>query len=123
MLTAIPAWLFYEVTVANMGAPSDDRSTRLRVWFLSALPALTVSTLLVDVGRAHRCGVGVRQRAALLWAFGCFGAFLFAGEPLGTVRARAQRTGGSKGASALRRSLGPGILSSRRRWLAAAHRC
>jgi ABC-type transport system involved in multi-copper enzyme maturation permease subunit len=106
-LIAVPAWLFYEVTVANMGAPSDDRSTRLRVWFLSAMPALTVSSLLV-AWAAHTAD-WVYAAGGLLWAFGCFGAFLFAGEPLGPsvrVLARWQR----QRASALRRALGPGVL-------------
>jgi ABC-type transport system involved in multi-copper enzyme maturation permease subunit len=109
VLTAIPAWLFYEVTVANMGAPSDDRSTRLRVWFLSALPALTVSTLLV-AWAAHTVE-WVYATGTLLWAFGCFGAFLFAGEPLGPS-VRVLTLWRQQDASALRRSLGPGILSA-----------
>ncbi len=107
VVTVVPAWLFYEVTVANMGSPSDDRSTRLRVWFLSAMPALTSSALLVTwAGHAQEW---VYSAGAFLWAFGCFGAFLFAGEPLGPsvrVVAHWQRRGTSK----LRRSLGPGIL-------------
>jgi len=107
VLTVIPAWLFYEVTVANMGAPSDDRSTRLRVWFLSAVPALTVSTLLVTWA-AHEVE-WVYAAAALLWSFGCFGAFLFAGEPLGPSQ-RVLTHWKQRGTSALRRSLGPGIL-------------
>lgn len=105
--TFIPAWLFYEVTVANMGSPSDDRSTRLRVWFLIALPALTLSTLLVTW--AEHTVEWVYSAGGLLWAFGCFGAFLFAGEPLGPsvrVLARWDRQGTSR----FRRSLGPGIL-------------
>ena len=105
--TFIPAWLFYEVTVANMGAPSDDRSTRLRVWFLSAMPLLTLSVLLVTWS-AHAVE-WVYSAGGLLWAFGCFGAFLFAGEPLGpSVRVLSQWE--RQGASKLRRSLGPGIL-------------
>jgi ABC-type transport system involved in multi-copper enzyme maturation permease subunit len=109
VLTAIPAWLFYEVTVANMGAPSDDRSTRLRVWFLTSLPALTLSTLLVTW--ASHDLEWVYAAGALLWAFGCFGAFLFAGEPL-APSVRVLTHWRQQGASALRRSLGPGILSA-----------
>ncbi len=105
--TLVPAWLFYEVTVANMGAESDDRSTRLRVWFACALPALTVSALLVT-WVTHAVD-WVYAAGSLLWAFGCFGAFLFAGEPLAPsqrvlTRWREQRV------SAFRRSFGPGIL-------------
>jgi ABC-type transport system involved in multi-copper enzyme maturation permease subunit len=107
VLTTIPAWLFYEVTVANMGSASDDRSTRLRVWFLVAMPLFSAAIALVTyaVGSSD----WVYSGSALIWAFGCFGAFLFAGEPLGPssrVLTHWQRAG----TSALSRSLGPGIL-------------
>jgi ABC-type transport system involved in multi-copper enzyme maturation permease subunit len=103
----IPAWLFYEAAVANMGSPSDDRSTRLRVWFLTAMPALTVGAALVtwlshDLSWVYAAG-------GLLWTFGCFGAFLFCGEPLGPsprVISDWQR----RGTGVLARSLGPGVV-------------
>jgi ABC-type transport system involved in multi-copper enzyme maturation permease subunit len=106
-LTAIPGWLFYEVTVANMGSASDDRSTRLRVWFLAAMPTLSVAIAVVTfaVGSVD----WVYSLSGLVWAFGCFGAFLFAGEPLGPsarVLAHWQR----RHTSAFMRFLGPGIL-------------
>jgi ABC-type transport system involved in multi-copper enzyme maturation permease subunit len=107
VLAALPAWLFYEVTVANMGSPSDDRSTRLRVWFLVAMPLLsgTIALLTFAVGLTDWAYSG----STFIWVFGCFGAFLFAGEPLGPsarVIAHWQR----EGTSALRRGLGPGVL-------------
>ena len=107
LATLIPAWLFYEATVANMGSPSDDRSTRLRVWFLTALPTFSVCACLV-AWLAHDLD-WVYSAGGLIWVFGCFGAFLFSGEPLGPslrVRAKWQR----EGTSAFRQSLGPGIL-------------
>ncbi len=105
--TLVPAWLFYEVTVANMGAPSDDRSTRLRVWFSCALPALTLAALLVI--RVTHAVEAVYAGGSLLWAFGCFGAFLFAGEPLGPSQ-RVLTHWQEQHVSAFRRSFGPGIL-------------
>jgi len=103
----IPAWLFYESAVANMGSPSDDRSTRLRVWFLTTMPALALSSALVSW---HSRDIAwVYASAGLIWTFGCFGAFLFSSEPLAPsqrVLADWQR----RGTSALARSLGPGIL-------------
>ncbi|HEY3253839.1 MAG TPA: ABC transporter permease, partial [Polyangiaceae bacterium] len=107
LATVIPAWLFYESAVANMGAPSDDRSTRLRVWFLSAMPALTIGAALVTW--LSRDLAAVYTAGALLWLFGCFGAFLFAGEPLGPslrVLAQWQR----RGTSTVIQGLGPGVL-------------
>ncbi|HYQ28410.1 MAG TPA: ABC transporter permease, partial [Polyangiaceae bacterium] len=80
-LTAVtPAWLFYESAVANMGSPSDDRSTRLRVWFLTTMPALTACVALVTW--LSRDLAWVYSGAGVLWSFGCFGAFLFSSEPL-----------------------------------------
>lgn len=105
--TIIPAWLFYEATVANMAAASDDRSTRLRVWFLVTLPTLTGTAALITW--AARDAEWVYAGGTLLWCFGCFGAYLFAGEPLGPslrVQAHWQR----ERASALRQSLGPGVI-------------
>lgn len=102
-----PAWLFYESAVANMGSPSDDRSTRLRVWFLTTMPALMGCVALVS-WLSHDLA-WVYSGGAVLWSFGCFGAFLFSSEPLGPsqrVLADWQR----RGTSALARSLGPGVL-------------
>jgi len=107
-LTAlIPAGLFYESAVANMGAPSDDHSTRLRVWFLISMPALTACAALISWLSSELSWV--YAAGGLLWVFGCFGAFLFSGEPLGPslrVHADWQR----RSTSRLIRGLGPGIL-------------
>ncbi|HKO46674.1 MAG TPA: ABC transporter permease [Polyangiaceae bacterium] len=107
LAAVIPAWLFYESAVANIGSPSDDRSTRLRVWFLSAMPALTACASLI-VWLSHDF-TWVYATGSMLWGFGCFGAFLFAGEPLAPslrVLADWQR----RGTGALTRSLGPGVV-------------
>jgi len=106
-LTIIPAWLFYEITIANMAAPSDDRSTRLRVWMLVSGPILTATAILPGLATAEVGWfvVGV----VLLFAFYLFAAFLVTGEPLGPshrVEVHWQR----QNASALRRYLGPGVL-------------
>ena len=107
VLTAIPAWLFYEVTVANMGSASDDRSTRLRVWFLVAMPLFSGAIALVTFAAGSTDWV--YSGSGLIWAFGCFGAFLFAGEPLGPS-SRVLTHWERAGTSGFVRSLGPGIL-------------
>ena len=107
LASLIPAWLFYESAVANMGSPSDDRSTRLRVWFLTAMPALTACSALVN--GLSRDLSWLYASGGLLWVFGCFAAFLFSGEPLAPsqrVLADWQR----RGTGALAQSLGPGVL-------------
>jgi len=107
-LTALtPAWLFYESAVANMGSASDDRSSRLRVWFLTTLPALTACVALVSW--LSRDLSWVYAGGGLLWFFGCFGAFLFSSEPLGPSL-RVQADWQRRNASAFTRSLGPGIV-------------
>jgi len=104
---SLPAWLFYEVTIANMGAPSDDRSSRLRIWFLCSMPLMSLAAALVTF--ATHSEDWAYAGSTLIWFCGCFGAYLFAGEPLGPsprVLTHWQR----EGRSAFRRFLGPGIL-------------
>jgi hypothetical protein len=109
LLVLLPAWLFHEITIANMAAPSDDRSSRLRVWTIVASVTLTALSLAG--------GVALRDPA---WLVACalglalthvFSAFLFAGEPLGPsrrVEVHWQRT--SVGAGW--RFLGPGLMKA-----------
>jgi ABC-type transport system involved in multi-copper enzyme maturation permease subunit len=111
----VPGWLFYEITVANLAGPSDDRSTRLRAWTIASSLALTgccamvaVATRQVDWAKAQGC---------FLFVFFTFVVFMVAGEPLGPsrrVRVMWQRTG----RSALRRAFGPGVVPATT-WLLA----
>ncbi len=118
-LAAVPAWLFYEVTVANMAAPSEDRSTRLRVWMLCSGPLLTATAILP--------GVSTRDLSwfvaglALVFTFYLFCAFLATGEPLAPSR-RVRVHWEREGAGRVRRWLGPGVLraASTLLWLSAA---
>jgi hypothetical protein len=109
VLIAVPAWLFYEITIANMAAPSDDRSTRLRCWTLVSIPGLALA--------AAGCGAAFRNASwflfgiAALFMLTVFVAFLFAGEPLGPSR-RVEVHWQRDGASALRRFVGPGVISA-----------
>jgi hypothetical protein len=109
VLIAVPAWLFYEVTVANMASASDDRSTRLRLWTLVSTPGLA----LAMVG----CGVAFRDEDWFLYGTAAsfmlcvFEAFLFAGEPLGPSR-RVEVHWQRDGVSAVRRFVGPGVIQA-----------
>jgi hypothetical protein len=107
MLVALPSWLFHEITVANMAAPSDDRSTRLRVWSLVAGIGLT--SVAVAGGAAIRDVDWFLFAAYTLATMFLFVVFLFAGEPLApsprvTLEWERDRAG------AVRRYLGPGVL-------------
>jgi len=107
LCVALPAWLFHEITVANMAGPSDDRSTRLRAW--------TLVTGLGLTGIAVAGGIAIRDVDWFLLAMGTlsvtylFVAFLFAGEPIGPPM-RVALDWQRMAASRLRRFLGPGLL-------------
>jgi hypothetical protein len=107
VLVALPAWLFHEITVANMAAPTDDRSTRLRIWTLVAGPFMTATTVACGVALDDASWF-VTGEIALVGTY-LFVGFLFAGEPLGPsrrVEARWQREQVGAG----RRFLGPGVM-------------
>lgn len=115
---AIPGWLFYEVTIANMASPSDDRSTRLRVWLLVSAPLVTAAMTAsgLALGKADWFLAGV----TVCWVFFVFSAFLLAGEPLGPS-ARVEVRWSRVKVGRLQRALGPGI--GRATLLAAALTC
>ena len=109
VLVAVPAWLFYEITIANMASASDDRSTRLRLWTLVSTPGLTIA--MVGCGVAFRDEDWFLYGAAALFMLCVFEAFLFAGEPLGPSR-RVEVHWQREGVSAVRRFVGPGVISA-----------
>lgn len=103
----VPAWLFYEVTVANLASPSDDRSTRLRVWTIASALALTGCCAIVAV--STRQLEWAKAQGAFLFVFFTFAVFMVAGEPLGpSRRVRVAWERGQRGA--LLRALGPGVV-------------
>jgi hypothetical protein len=109
MLVALPAWLFHEITVANMAAPSDDGSTRLRVWSLVAGLGLTSMAVV--------SGIALKDVDWFLFAAGAlamvflFIVFLFAGEPLGPSP-RVLLAWEKAKLGAVRRYFGPGLLQA-----------
>lgn len=102
----LPAWLLYEVTIANMAAPSDDRSTRLRVWILVTTPALSLAMTAFGLTRSK--AEWFLGAIAVCWLHALFVAFLIAGEPLGPS-ARIQVHWERAKVGRLRRAIGPGI--------------
>ncbi len=110
-LVALPAWMLYEVTIANMRSVSDDRSTGLRRWFLVAAPLLAFASVMpaaaVPSGQAPASIMGI----CFLSVFFTIMAFVFAGEPLGPSR-RVQIHWGRRKVGRWRRYLGPGVLNA-----------
>jgi ABC-type transport system involved in multi-copper enzyme maturation permease subunit len=103
----VPAWLFYEVTIANLAGPSDDRSTRLRLWTIVSALALTGSCAVVQL--TTRELEWALAEVCFLFTFFSFVIFMVAGEPLGPsrrVRVGWERTGRSRAL----RALGPGVV-------------
>jgi ABC-type transport system involved in multi-copper enzyme maturation permease subunit len=111
----VPAWLFYEVTVANLSGSSDDRSTRLRIWTIVCSLALTAACALVAVSIPRVDWV--KAQGALLFVFFTFVVFMVAGEPLGpSRRVRVAWERAKRGA--VLRALGPGVVPATT-WLLA----
>jgi hypothetical protein len=103
----LPAWLFYEVTIANLAGPSDDRSSRLRVWTIASAVALAGCCAIVSV--TTRELEWVLAQSSLLFVYFVFVIFMVAGEPLGPSRRvriawHRQRRGWAL------RALGPGVV-------------
>lgn len=108
-LIAVPAWFLYEVTVANLTAPNDDRSSGLKRWFLAASAAFLIAAVLpvfaVDADDLR--AVAVLASCGLLLHFG-FCTFVFAGEPIGPSR-RVVTHWDRDRVGRVRRWFGPGI--------------
>ncbi len=103
----VPAWLFYEVTVANLAGPSDDRSSRLRVWTIVSSLSLTGCCAMVAV--ATRQVEWAKAQGTFLFLFFVFVVLMVAGEPLGPSR-RVRVAWDRAGRSRALRALGPGVV-------------
>jgi ABC-type transport system involved in multi-copper enzyme maturation permease subunit len=109
-LVAAPAWFLYEVTVANLTAPNDDRSSGLKRWFAAASLAFLIAAVLpvFAVDPDDLRAVAVVASCGLLLHFG-FSTFVFAGEPIGPSRRVVAHWDRDRVGRA-RRFLGPGIM-------------
>jgi ABC-type transport system involved in multi-copper enzyme maturation permease subunit len=103
----VPAWLFYEITIANLAGPSDDRSSRLRTWTIVSSLALTGCCGIVAV--ATRQLDWAKAQGAFLFVFFTFVVLMVAGEPLGPSR-RVRVAWDRAGRSRALRALGPGVV-------------
>jgi len=103
----VPAWLFYEVTIANLAGPSDDRSSRLRVWTIVSSLSLTGCCAIVSV--ATRQLEWAQAQGCFLFVFFTFVVLMVAGEPLGPSR-RVRVAWDRAGRSRALRALGPGVV-------------
>jgi ABC-type transport system involved in multi-copper enzyme maturation permease subunit len=120
----LPAWFLYEITIANLAADADDRSTGLKTWFVVATPlvaAMACAPSLVSNSASQRFAFGIAGLTALFLHI-AFCALLFADEPPGPsrrVRIRWQR----RQTSALARFFGPGLVRTMSLVLAVGAAC
>jgi hypothetical protein len=103
----VPAWLFYEVTIANLAGPSDDRSTRLRIWTIVSGLALAGCCAIVQLSTREL--EWALAEACFLFLYFSFVIFMVAGEPLGPSR-RVRIAWERSGRSRAMRALGPGVV-------------
>ncbi len=103
----VPAWLFYEITIANLAGPSDDRSSRLRAWTIVSSLAITGCCAIVAV--ATREVEWAKAQGTFLFVFFTFVVMMVAGEPLGPSR-RVRVAWHRASRSRLLRALGPGVV-------------
>ncbi|MCC6665067.1 MAG: ABC transporter permease [Polyangiaceae bacterium] len=108
VVIGVPAWFLYEVTVANMGGVSDDRSSGIRRWFLVSAPAFCVAAVVPTFAVPSDRWAATAIALSLMFIFLTTMAFVFAGEPLGPSR-RVLIHWERRGVGRLRRYLGPGI--------------
>ncbi len=110
---AVPAWFFYAVTAANMGSPSDDRSSGLRRWMLVTIPLTALAGMTPLFAATDDEWVAAAWGMAATACTLLFIVFVAAGEPLGPSR-RVLVHWERAHAGAWRRHLGPGVMQATR---------
>src|SRR6266540_423008 len=90
-----------------MASPSDDRSSRLKFWFVISTPLLCGAVIAVGTaaGDSEWFLAGIGVLCSMLY----FAAFMFAGEPLGPSR-RVLIHWQRQNLGRVRRFFGPGIV-------------
>lgn len=116
---ALPAWFFYEATIANLTSVTEDRSTGLRRWFLvtTAVLGAAGATLVLASSASDRPSASAFAES-LLFCHLAFSCFVFAGEPIAPSR-RVLARWDAEGATFVRRALGPGVMRAALTVLAA----
>ncbi len=109
---ALPAWLLYEVTVANLTSITDDRSTGLKRWYAVCTPVLGfgAAMFVFGINPSDRLGACIGAMS-MYFTFLMMGVYLFAGDSIGPSR-RVELHWDRASAGRLRRFLGPGIVKT-----------
>jgi hypothetical protein len=104
----ILASFFREVTIANLSDPSDDRSSGLKRWFLTASALVVVIGALPPWILRHDPWVTAMLAQGSLALLSTFTLLVLCAEPVGPSR-RVLSQWRRSDASALKRFLGPGL--------------
>jgi hypothetical protein len=108
--SALPAWFFYEATVANLTSVTEDRSTGLRRWFVVTTAIIALGGMAFVVGApAGERSVHAAIAQSILFTFLVFVAFVFAGEPIAPSKRVLARWDRDQ-VGWLARTLGPGVM-------------
>ncbi|MBK8253438.1 MAG: ABC transporter permease [Polyangiaceae bacterium] len=84
----VPAWFMYEVTIANLTSPTDDRSTGLKRWFLVCVPilALVGTAPIIGAIRPQETMALSMLSLGVFFLILTFCVFLFQGDAIGPSR-------------------------------------
>jgi len=109
LLCTAACWFFYEVTVASLSEPGEDRSTRLRAWFVTCgilLYAVSASSALwLPAERGMNAAISL----TLVTLFSLFGIYSLAGDDT-APSTRVLRQWSQEDTGAVRRFFGPGVV-------------
>jgi hypothetical protein len=103
------AWFFHELTLSLLAEPGEDRSTRLRYWFICCGLALFAACAAVLLNFPAERATGYAATLVVVATFSLFGLFVLAGEDLGPS-ARLLARWNRAGTNTWQRFCGPGVV-------------
>ncbi len=110
LAVGIPSWFMYEVTIANLTSPTDDRSTGLKLWFLVCIPLLALAGFAPILGASANDTAELAILSQGLFFFVLtFVVFLFQGDAIGPSR-RVEAHWDRVRAGRFARFLGPNVV-------------
>jgi hypothetical protein len=124
LAVSIPSWFMYEVTIANLTSPTDDRSTGLKRWFLVSVPILAIAGITPIAGATSpndTIELAVLSQGAFFLIL-TFCVFLFQGDAIGPSR-RVEAHWDRARAGRFTRLLGPNVVRTAALELAVGVAC
>jgi hypothetical protein len=111
-VVGLALWFFYELAVARVSPPSDDRSSGLKRWYIASLPVVTAIACIPGcMTRGPSRVIAWIGGLGGLFLFLVFAAFVFAGDSLSASR-RVEFRWQKANATWASRVLGPGLVQT-----------